>query len=777
MIRSVSSIYWLNMRNFVALKIGLSRRVIINMIRGIIFFLLVSLTAVGQVEFPITLGSKKISSKSFVNDYRKLLESDSIKADNKQKFLSDYIDYQLKLVAAEEAKIANTPGFQDEYQSFRKELASPYLIDNEKTETLVREAYSRLKFEKQIAHILVKVPSNPSAADTLLAYQKINNIRTKLLAGEAFDALAKKFSEDDLSALKGGSLGFVTSLQLQYALENAVYGLEVGGVSPIVRTETGYHLVKVNAIRPNQGKIRLAHILVSIPVNAATNLQVEAKNRIEQVQKYLEKGDDSFELICKNYSEDPYSKGRGGELRRWYYSSDLSEELQNQLFSIQRLGDVTIPIRTNLGWQIFKLLDKKPLLSYEEMAEYIRQKVMTDPERIAMIRRSFMTRVRTENQVVIVEAAKKIALERFAQDRVGDEYYLKMPLVQIGQKSWTVQDFYTFIIAQQKRKLKALGYLPSVPELVYLEEFVDNHTMTVEEQHLETKYPAFQEQMKEFYEGSMFSKIVEREIYEPSLDSLNQQKYFMVHAPEYTLPVRAQAKIVSADTPKTLADALDLVKQAPYLMNKRLPDITFGLGKVEISDGMNKIQQELFLLLAKNRDYIVEISGHQDASESDSLSDARVNVLVKYLMKKGIASTRIIEKMEGSLKPLSKTDRVKNARVSFRFFSQSMEDVVKRFNAVKPMTLVAEEGMYVKGQQPLLDSMPWEVSKKTLEVEGRQVYIEISRIEPERLKRFDESRSSVIRGLQAQLERDWLAALKQKFPVQLDMEELNRLMN
>jgi peptidyl-prolyl cis-trans isomerase SurA len=192
---------------------------------------------------------------------------------------------------------------------------------------------------------------------------------------------------------------------------------------------------------------------------------------------------------------------------------------------------------------------------------------------------------------------------------------------------------------------------------------------------------------------------------------------------------------------------------------------------------MNKIQQELFLLLAKNRDYIVEISGHQDASESDSLSDARVNVLVKYLMKKGIASTRIIEKMEGSLKPLSKTDRVKNARVSFRFFSQSMEDVVKRFNAVKPMTLVAEEGMYVKGQQPLLDSMPWEVSKKTLEVEGRQVYIEISRIEPERLKRFDESRSSVIRGLQAQLERDWLAALKQKFPVQLDMEELNRLMN
>jgi peptidyl-prolyl cis-trans isomerase SurA len=160
------------------------------MFRGIVFCLLVSMSAVAQVEFPITLGSKKIASKDFVNDYRKLLESDSIKADNKQKFLSDYIDYQLKLMAAEEAKIATSPGFQDEYQSFRKELASPYLIDTEKTETLVREAYARLKFEKQIAQIMVKVPANPSAADTLLAYQKINNIRTRLLAGEAFDVLA-----------------------------------------------------------------------------------------------------------------------------------------------------------------------------------------------------------------------------------------------------------------------------------------------------------------------------------------------------------------------------------------------------------------------------------------------------------------------------------------------------------------------------------------------------------------------------------------------------------
>ncbi|MEY4988008.1 MAG: Peptidylprolyl isomerase [Bacteroidota bacterium] len=737
---------------------------------------LLPLSLWAQQDAPIQLGNKKISAALFEKDYRRLLESDSIKADNKQKFLSDYIDYQLKILAAEDAKIPQSPAFQDEYQSFRKELASPYLIDGEKSEALVKEAYQRLKFEKQVGHILVKLPQNPTIADTLIAYQKIDNIRKRVLAGEVFEELAKKFSEDDLSASKGGNIGFVTSLQTQYAFENAVYSLEKGGISGIVRTTAGYHLIKILDVRPNQGKIRLAHILVSVPVNAATNLQVDAKNRIDQVQKYLEKGDESFELICKNYSEDPYSKGRGGELRRWYYSSDLTEELQNKLFTIQRLGDYTEPIRTNLGWQIFKLLDKKPLLSYDEMAEYLRQKVVTDPERSALIRSSFMKRVKSENKVVVLEAAEKIALERFAQDRIGDEYYLKMPLLQVSEKTWTIQDFYQFIVAQQKKKLKALGYLPSISERTWLEEFVDIHTLEEEEKNLETKYPAFKEQMQEFFEGNLYSKIIDQEIFEKSLDSLRQQAYFQSHAAQFTMPARAKAKIIDADTPKTLSDALELVGKSPYPMNKRLPDIGFALGQSNMLEGSNKIAQELFILMAKNRDYVIELAGYHDASEADTLAEARVNYLVKYLVKKGISPTRIIEKVEGTLKPVSKTDKSKNARVAIKFYSQSMEDVVKRFNAIKPQSLVAEEGFFVKGQNSLLDGITWEVGKQTKELGGRYIYIEISQIEPERLKRFDESRSSIIRELQAQLEKDWLTNLKQRFPVLIQQEELNRIM-
>lgn len=744
--------------------------------KGCLFVFLMSFgTIFAQNISPIQIGPKKISSERFLSDYRRLIESDSVRAENKDKFLKDYIDYHYKILAAELAKIPESAGFQEEYQSFRKELASPYLIENEKVDELVKEAYSRLKDEKQVAHILVKLPANPSPGDTLIAYQKIENIYKKLKLGEDFSTMAVKYSEDDLTAPKGGNLGYLTSMQTQYAFENSFYSLGLGEYSKPIRTKTGYHIIKLLKQRPNQGKIRLAHILVSVGVNANTNLQVEAKKKIEQVEAYLGAGE-SFEVVCKNYSEDPYSIGRGGELRRWYYSSDLSEELQDKLFGLQRLGDISKPIRTNLGWQIFKLLDKKPLLTFDEMSEYLRQKIMTDPDRSQLIHTAFMKRVRKENNLVIDEANKKIAIDRFNRDRVGDEPFLKANLFSISEKAFSIQDFYTFIVSQQKRKLKELGFLPSISESEWLDEFIDQNTLKLEEQQLEKKYPAFKEQMQEFLEGSLYSKITERMIFEPSLDSLNQAAYYKQNAPLFLLPNRVYAKYINADSPKTLTDALDLLKVAPYPMNKRYPDVNFKLGSSIMSDNAPKLISELQLLMLKNKDYVLEVSGHIDASEPDSLITSRIEKVVKEIAKKGILSPRFIEKEEGKLSPISKTDKSKNARASFKFYSESMDDVVKRFNSIKPNSLEAQEKYFLKGENGYVDALGSQIGHKTFDENGRSIYVEIIKSEPERIKSFDESRSTIIRNLQVKLEKEWLENLKTTNPVVIQQEELQKLM-
>jgi peptidyl-prolyl cis-trans isomerase SurA len=260
------------------------------------------------------------------------------------------------------------------------------------------------------------------------------------------------------------------------------------------------------------------------------------------------------------------------------------------------------------------------------------------------------------------------------------------------------------------------------------------------------------------------------------LDSLRQQTYFTANTAKFTLPSRLQAKVLSADTPKTLADAMELLKNPPYPMNKRFPDLIFGLGQSVLPEGSTKNLQELFIQLAKNKDFIVEISGHQDASEMDTLAQARISKVVAYLTKKGIGVSRIIEKVEGNLRPASKTDKSKNARISFKFYSHSMEDVVKRFNSVKPLSLEASEGLFKRGENAILDSLSWEVGKKNFEAQGRHVFVDVKEVVPARLKSFEESRSSIIRDLQVELEKNWLIRLKERFPVVRNEEELNKIM-
>jgi len=723
----------------------------------------------------IQIGNKNISSDEFLKTYKPLIESDSVTKDNQSAFLADYIDYQLKVLAAENAKIADEAEFKEEYVSFRKELAAPYLIDMPTADNLVKEAYQRMKEEKKLSQILVKLGENASSADTIIAYQKIQNIYLKLKAGEDFAQLATRFSEDEMSASKGGVLGYISSLQTTYDFENAIFSIGIGEFSKPFRTTSGYHIVKILNQRPNSGKIRLAHIIISAAVDAPSSLQLDAKKKIEQVEAYLKAGE-SFELVCKNYSDDPYSRSRGGEIRRWYFSSDLSEELQDELFGLERLGDVSKPVRTNLGWQIFKLIDKKSLLTFEEMYEFIKQKVLTDPDRQELIKKAFIKRVRFENKVVVNEATKKAAFERASVERSGDEPFLKEILFTVLDKTFNVGDFYTFVQNQKRRSVKTLGYLPQVSEQKYLDELIARETLQSEEEHLEVKYPAFKDQMTEFYIGSLYSKMIDREVINRSLDSLGQSKYYSENRLSFMMPARIEAKLIVADSKKTLSDVSGQMKQAPYSMNKKISDIIFPLSDTKLQEPALHLLDELYVTMAKNADYIVEISGHRDGSEHDSLSETRSNKIVQYLTKKGISSQRIIQKDEANLKIISKTVKEKNARVSFRFYSSSIEDLVKRFNALKPKSVEVKEGYFKKGESSIIDGIDWSVGLKSWETAGKFAVVEVKKVEPERLRSFEEARGLVIRAYQEQLEKEWVAKLKQQYPVVIKTEELEKIL-
>jgi len=103
--------------------------------------------------------------------------------------------------------------------------------------------------KRQASHILVKVDAASQDAD---AQKTIKEIQAKLAAGEDFAALAKTYSDDPGSANMGGDLGLFQQGMMVPAFDKAVFSMKLNEISEPVKTEFGYHLIKLTKIQPKK---------------------------------------------------------------------------------------------------------------------------------------------------------------------------------------------------------------------------------------------------------------------------------------------------------------------------------------------------------------------------------------------------------------------------------------------------------------------------------------------------------------------------------------------
>jgi peptidyl-prolyl cis-trans isomerase SurA len=725
--------------------------------------------------YAIRIGNMTVSSNELSQTYRKLIQSDSVKKDKSKEFLDNFINYKLTVYAAQRMGKDTTKAFREEISSYRKELATPYLVDKVILEKMIQETFERMREEVRVAHIFIPVPNNASPADTLVAFDEIRTLRLRILKGETFEQIAKNYSQDTKSAEKGGDMGFIAVLGNHYSFESAAYNLPKGDVSFPIRTEKGYHLVKVLEKRSSRGRVKLAQILISaVPTNP---VQVaETKRKIDEVYAYLKKNE-PFEGVCRVYSNDTKTKNSGGVINKWFEAGTLiDEKMTEAVFSLKDKGDYTAPIQTSLGWHIFRLVEKKTLMKFEELAPFIRQKVTSDASRGMIIKGNLVRRLKKDNNFQEAISVKQEAFDSFYKDRIGKEDYLGKTIFTINQSPSTVREFYNFVTKMQ-RQLAKIGALNDKSEKDWYNLFVEDRILRYEESNLEIKYPEFRADVQDYREGILQKDFLNENVLEKSLDSLAQLRYFNQNAQNYQYTNRVLAKVVSTDRRETMEQARASLMKAPYPMNRRFPDIYFEKDKSDFSTDVQKMLNDLLVTMIKNRDYSLEITGNSDPDESETISAQRARKIVNYLINKGISPIRIIEKDDGKYKPVSKTDRSKNMRVGVKFFSNSMEDVVKRFNALKPGSLTAEERFFKKGDNEFLDSINWTLGESNYEVKGRQVWVNIQKVEEPRPKTFKEARGQVMKDYQNVLFSNWINQMKAKYPVVINQEEVKRILD
>jgi peptidyl-prolyl cis-trans isomerase C len=98
------------------------------------------------------------------------------------------------------------------------------------------------------SHILIAVPASATPEQERLAQQRAETLLGRVKKGEDFAKLAKDYSTDT-SASQGGDIGFAPRGQLAPEYEDAAFELPAGGVSGVVRTQFGFHIIKVTEKR------------------------------------------------------------------------------------------------------------------------------------------------------------------------------------------------------------------------------------------------------------------------------------------------------------------------------------------------------------------------------------------------------------------------------------------------------------------------------------------------------------------------------------------------
>jgi peptidyl-prolyl cis-trans isomerase C len=179
----------------------------------------------------------------------------------RKQFAEDYLRMRLLASEGTKAGLQNDPEVLNQLNLMRENLvatAQLKKIDSGLTVTdaEVQKAYAdgAKEYEQVKARHILIAPKGSAAAQTGKkeltddeAKAKAEDLRKQIVAGANFDELAKKESDDTGSGARGGDLGSFGHGQMVAEFEQAAFAAKVGDVTPVVKTQFGYHIIKVEA--------------------------------------------------------------------------------------------------------------------------------------------------------------------------------------------------------------------------------------------------------------------------------------------------------------------------------------------------------------------------------------------------------------------------------------------------------------------------------------------------------------------------------------------------
>ena len=523
----------------------------------------------------MTIGDHKVTVKEFTDVYAKNnLKGDVIE----KKSIDEYIDlftvFRMKVMEAEAMKLDTSAKFQKELAGYRKQLAKPFMSSDDITEELVEEAYQRKLKDIRASHILIRCDKNAMPSDTMKAYNKAMDIRKKALAkGADFGELAVRYSDDpsarDMKATdqsparpgNHGDLGYFTVFDMVYPFETGAYNTKEGEVSMPVRSDFGYHIIKVTSVTDAMGTIQAAHIFLQLPFDAAEEDVLATKQKADNIYEALVAQDGkNWNEMVKQYSDDKGTVARNGALSSFTVSRIVPQFIE--VCKSLEIDKISKPVRTTYGYHIIKLLGKTGVGSFEKENKGLTERIEKDmrskkSEEVVLkqIRKEYNFKANDKNIEEFLSTVDSTILSKAYVPAANVN--MNATLFSINGESTKVSEFVAYI----KDNMTMQKYVtPSTYAYQLYENFSNEKMMDYADAHLEEKYPEFAALVQEYRDGILLFDLMDREVWDKAVkDTLGLQAFHERHADKYMWGERVKASIVTVTRPESLPKVKALI--------------------------------------------------------------------------------------------------------------------------------------------------------------------------------------------------------------------------
>ena len=547
-------------------------------IKFILLFIIVSVNSFSQNI--LTINNEGVSLDEFKNIFYKNNHDEKIDQNYLDEYIQLFVNYKLKVKEAEALNMDTVSTFISELAGYKKQLAKPYMRNKEFDDNMIREAYDRMLKDVRASHILINIEE-----DDKESYNKALSIRKDILEKKiSFSDAAKKYSEDKSASYNGGDLGYFTAFMMVYDFESAAYNMKIGDISMPIRTKYGYHIIKVTDKRDAVGEVQVAHIMFKINQEDKNSINV-AGQKINQVYERLKSGEE-FSDVAERFSEDRSTAVNGGRLPPFGVGK-MVPDFEEVAFGLLNVNDISIPFKTDFGWHIVKLIDKKPVSSLSVLKDDITNKISRD-SRSDLSKSSLIAKLKKEykivNKVSVFSSLRRHAFVKVSNGTWSSDYEnISDVLFTIDTMLVRTQEFIDYILINQKSG--------SDFDVMY-QEYVNQRLLDYEKNMLEYKYPEYKSLLKEYREGILLFDLTNKKVWKKAVeDTVGLQNYFNMNIQNYMWGDRVNATIYNCAS----GNISRSVKE--YLFKKKLG---IRVSEKDLLDKMN-MENPLNLNIVSNK--------------------------------------------------------------------------------------------------------------------------------------------------------------------------------